>query len=268
MIAQKLSKANIFPICCAVLENLGVAYPCSQFSLLFSGGQQQSDHSHFHVRTLKLCLSWGQLGVVNYNRLNNGILKECQQWPLDGHLTWQKHSSRDDGTAQQPAWTTADAPWISHPITISNYHVLPIPALRRPSPMLSSKTSFSSPMSFPPLSLFSTFAVKQWFTEIAWWPFFSKRKGKWKKLRVWWEAVEERGPKCPWHLCYIFLNWWDVLRKKNTKCEGKRKKQDVCAPGKGCDSGRWACYVMSVSHLLNLPHFTQWQAVKGYLQAK
>lgn len=27
-----------------------------------------------------------------------------------------------------------------------------------------------------------------------------------------------------------FLNWWDVLRKKNTKCEAKRKKNKISAP--------------------------------------
>lgn len=40
-----------------------------------------------------------------------------------------------------------------------------------------------------------------------------------------------------------FLNWWDVLRNKTLNGKGKRKNKIFCDPGRGCDSGRWACYV-------------------------
>ena len=100
----------------------------------------------------------------------------------------------------------------------------------------------------PPTLWFPPFLLNSGFPEIAWWPFFSKR---WKNGWNW--GVERRQRE---HLCYTFLNWWDVPRKENTKWEGEKRKL-FC---RGCDSGRWACYVMPVSHLLNLPglHNSWW----------
>lgn len=137
---------------------------------------------------------------------------------------------------------------------------------------------FLSDIFFSPC-LFSTFAVKQWFTEIAWRPFFSKEKEKMVEI----EGLEggggrERGPKCPWHLRYIFLNWWDgrgygeeekkkTLNRKGEKQE-KRKTRFPASLVRDVTEGEVACYVMPVSHLFNLLDFTQWLIVKGYLQAK
>lgn len=60
-------------------------------------------------------------------------------------------------------------------------------------------------------SLLFTFSVKQWFTEIAWWPFYLKTGGRVEKLRGWKNAEKVISVPDTW---VAFLNWWDVLRNK------------------------------------------------------
>lgn len=54
--------------------------------------------------------------------------------------------------------------------------------------------------------------------------------------------------------------WIDEMCQERKTLNGEEKRKIFCSPGRGCDSGRWACYVMSVSHLLNLPglHNSRW----------
>lgn len=153
------------------------------------------------VLTCKNATALSILRAFNYNRFNNVIKKKRVSTVA---IWWPSAMTK----ALQQRWWYSSTTSLDYrrcamnklPITISNYHVWPIPALRRTSPMLHFKTSFFS--IFSPHALFFTFPVKQWFSEIAWWPSFSNRR---KMVEI--EGLEEGGGRDGTKVCYTFLKW-------------------------------------------------------------
>lgn len=137
----------------------------------------------------------------------------------------KKHSSRDDGTARQPAprccWRSMNTP---------PYYKFKLPreawpALKRPNPALLSKISFL--LLSRKLFFFSFFCLKMVpLNSLTAVPSKKKekreRKIKKKKPRNWEGSERRQRQSYPRHLSYICWEWWDV---PGNKAEGL-----FCAP--------------------------------------
>lgn len=109
-----------------------------------------TEHLYLHVRMLQLYLSYG-------HSITTGLIMLLKKRVSTVAIWWPSAMTK----ALQQRWWYSSTTSLDYrrcamnklPITISNYHVWPIPALRRTSPMLHLKTSFFSIFS-PPLSVF------------------------------------------------------------------------------------------------------------------
>lgn len=169
-------------------------------------------------------------------------------WPSDTTKALQQRWWHSSTTSLGYCWCSMNKP----PCYKFKLPCVACPALKGPSPMLSSKISFSSPKSRPLLvsHLFCLTAVR-WNCLAA-----ILFRQEWEKVKV--NKGRNWGLERRWRKDGSVPDTWVTYVGTDEMC--RKTKWESPHPwwvGGGCDGGRWACYGMSVSHLFNLLRFTQ-----------
>lgn len=141
-------------------------------------------------------------------------------WPSDMTKALQQRWWYSSTTSLDYCWCTMN----KSPITNSNYHVWPVPALKRTSPMLSLKISFSSPTSTP-LLCFRPFLLNSGSLKLL---MAIQKEGKTVEI----ERLEGGGGGRERTTVFLtpVLHIFELMRKKSLNGKEKRKKQDFLQP--------------------------------------